>query len=57
MALEAFEFTGGLFNPMVLNALSDAGYSSSFETVRGGKPRERADTGSRVLASTARACG
>lgn len=41
LALDAFEFTGGLFNPMVLNALSAAGYGSSFERVRGGEPRRQ----------------
>ena len=30
LALEAHMFTGGLFNPMVLPALSEAGYSDSF---------------------------
>jgi len=42
MAIEAHEFTGGLFNPMVLPALSDAGYAASFEHVSGGAPREQA---------------
>jgi thiamine biosynthesis lipoprotein len=41
MALEAYEFTGGLFNPMVLQALSDAGYDRSFESVTGGDPRQQ----------------
>jgi thiamine biosynthesis lipoprotein len=41
MALEAFAFTGGLFNPMVLNALAEAGYGTSFETVHGGEPRQQ----------------
>jgi thiamine biosynthesis lipoprotein len=39
LALEAFTFTGGLFNPMVLPSLRDAGYAGSFETVSGGAPR------------------
>lgn len=39
MALEAHEFTGGIFNPMVLPALVDAGYGRSFEAVAGGRPR------------------
>lgn len=41
MALEAHEFTGGLFNPMVLPALNDAGYDRSFESVAGGCPRRQ----------------
>jgi thiamine biosynthesis lipoprotein len=41
LALEAHDFTGGLFNPMVLPALADAGYSASFEHVRGGNPVAR----------------
>ncbi len=39
MAIEAHEFSGGLFNPMVLPALREAGYVDSFETVSGGAPR------------------
>ncbi len=39
MAIEAYEFTGGLFNPMVLQALVDAGYGSTFEEVSGGAPQ------------------
>jgi thiamine biosynthesis lipoprotein len=39
LVLEAHEATAGLFNPMVLPALTDAGYGSSFETVSGGTPR------------------
>ena len=39
MSIEAHEFTGGLFNPMVLPALRDAGYAASFESVAGGWPR------------------
>jgi thiamine biosynthesis lipoprotein len=38
-AIAACEFTDGLFNPMVLPALCDAGYAGSFETVAGGSPR------------------
>jgi len=45
MALEAHGFTGGLFNPMVLAALHDAGYDRSFEDVRGGSPRAQAVPG------------
>jgi len=40
MAIEAYELTGGLFNPMVLPALRAAGYDRTFEEVRGGE-RER----------------
>jgi len=39
LAFEANEFTGGLFNPMVLPALAEAGYDRSFEGVGGGQPR------------------
>jgi thiamine biosynthesis lipoprotein len=42
LALEAHEATGGLFNPMVLPALAEAGYASSFESVQGGSPRAQA---------------
>mgnify|MGYP002682665968 CR=1 FL=1 len=38
MALDAHEFTGGLFNPMVLPALAQAGYSTTFDEVSGGNP-------------------
>jgi FAD:protein FMN transferase len=38
-ALQAFEFTGGLFNPMVLPALRAAGYDRTFEDVSGGNPQ------------------
>ncbi len=41
LALDAFEVTGGAFNPMVLPALEEAGYSRSFERVTGGRPREQ----------------
>lgn len=40
MALSAWEFTGGRFNPMVLPALCAAGYDRSFEAIGdGGEPR------------------
>jgi thiamine biosynthesis lipoprotein len=39
LALEAHEFTGGLYNPMVLPALEEAGYRTTFRDVRGGTPR------------------
>ncbi len=42
MAFDAYEFTGGLFNPMILPALQDAGYSATFDDVRGGMPRSQA---------------
>jgi thiamine biosynthesis lipoprotein len=42
LALQAHEFTGGLFNPMVLPALSAAGYSVTFDDVRGGAPAAQA---------------
>lgn len=42
LALEAFEFTGGLFNPMVLPALRTAGYDRTFEEVSGGSPQAQA---------------
>lgn len=38
LAFEAFEATGGLFNPMVLPALRLAGYDRTFEEVAGGMP-------------------
>jgi thiamine biosynthesis lipoprotein len=41
LAIEAHQFTGGLFNPMVLPALTDAGYGASFEQVAGGAPRRQ----------------
>jgi thiamine biosynthesis lipoprotein len=41
LALEAWGFTGGLFNPLVLGALEEAGYDRSFEAVRGGAPRRQ----------------
>lgn len=39
LALEAHEFTGGVFNPMVLPALMDAGYVGTFERLARGHPR------------------
>jgi thiamine biosynthesis lipoprotein len=42
LAIEAYEVTGGLFNPMVLPALSAAGYSVTFDDVRGGAPAAQA---------------
>jgi thiamine biosynthesis lipoprotein len=39
LALEAHELTGGLYNPMVLPALVEAGYAGTFEEVCGGSPR------------------
>lgn len=38
MAVAAHEFTSGLFNPMVLPALAQAGYSITFDEVSGGNP-------------------
>ncbi len=43
MALEAWEFTAGRFNPMVLEALTAAGYDRSFELLtKAGSPRKQA---------------
>jgi len=42
LALDAFEFTGGLFNPLVLPALRAAGYDRTFEEVSGGNPEAQA---------------
>lgn len=39
LALESFEMTDGLFNPMVLPALAEAGYGKTFGEVHGGRPR------------------
>lgn len=39
LALDAWRLTNGLFNPLVLPALRDAGYQRSFETVASGAPR------------------
>jgi thiamine biosynthesis lipoprotein len=41
LALDAYEFTSGLFNPMVLPALQDAGYTDSFEHITGGAPQSQ----------------
>ncbi len=38
MSFDAFELTGGLFNPMVLSALRRAGYDRTFSEVAGGAP-------------------
>jgi thiamine biosynthesis lipoprotein len=38
LALAAHDATGGLFNPMVLPALRQAGYGVSFESISGGDP-------------------
>ena len=38
-ALEAHAFTGGLFNPLILGALRQAGYGVTFSAVSGGEPR------------------
>jgi thiamine biosynthesis lipoprotein len=42
MALVAHHVTGGLYNPMVLPALRDAGYDRTFDDVSGGAPRAQA---------------
>ncbi len=39
LAIEAHGFTGGLYNPMVLPALREAGYATTFAEVGGGAPR------------------
>lgn len=38
MAIQAHATTVGMFNPMVLPALADAGYSASLNDIRGGRP-------------------
>lgn len=38
LAIEAHRFTGGLFNPMILPALRQAGYGVTFASVAGGEP-------------------
>jgi thiamine biosynthesis lipoprotein len=38
LALEANGFSGGLYNPMVLPALEQAGYATTFRDVTGGEP-------------------
>ena len=42
LALEAYDFSSGLYNPMILPALRDAGYSRTFPEVGGGSPRAQA---------------
>ncbi|MBI5947374.1 MAG: FAD:protein FMN transferase [Chloroflexi bacterium] len=42
MAIEAWEFTGGLFNPLVLPALRQAGYDRTFAEVDTGDPQPMA---------------
>jgi len=42
MATEAHRFSGGLYNPMVLPALVEAGYGVTFKSVAGGRPRPQA---------------
>ncbi len=37
IALHAWEFTGGLFNPMVLESLERAGYAKTFASTAGGE--------------------
>lgn len=39
LALAAHDMTGGLFNPLVLEALAAAGYDRTFAEVEGGTPR------------------
>lgn len=46
MAIEAWEFTGGWFNPMVLPALLRAGYDRSFELLQAGGVVEHAPVAS-----------
>ncbi len=41
LALRAHALTDGLYNPMVLPALQEAGYDESFEQVSGGAPRRQ----------------
>lgn len=41
LALRAHDLTGGLYNPMVLPALEQAGYSKTFREVSGGNPQAR----------------
>ncbi|MEP6870546.1 MAG: FAD:protein FMN transferase [Anaerolineaceae bacterium] len=38
MALDAYEFTGGLFNPLILESLERAGYAKTFDEVTDGTP-------------------
>jgi thiamine biosynthesis lipoprotein len=42
LALAACRETGGLFNPMVLQALREAGYSQTFDSLTTGAPRAQA---------------
>ncbi len=42
LALQAHELTSGLFNPMILPALAEAGYDRSFDDVSEGAPRAQA---------------
>jgi thiamine biosynthesis lipoprotein len=42
MALEAHGFTGGIFNPLILESLETAGYSVTFAKVSGGEPHPQA---------------
>lgn len=39
MALDAYDQTGGLFNPMILPGLEAAGYRQTFSEVSGGRPQ------------------
>lgn len=39
LAIEGHELSSGLYNPMVLPALTAAGYGATFSEVRGGDPR------------------
>lgn len=39
LALSAFELTGGLFNPMILPALTRSGYDTTFASISGGELR------------------
>lgn len=38
MALEAHDFTGGMFNPLILESLERAGYATTFADIAGGRP-------------------
>ena len=42
LAIEGHRITGGLFNPMVLPALVQAGYGTTFSSVSGGEPLPQA---------------
>ncbi|MBA4179921.1 MAG: hypothetical protein C0506_04965 [Anaerolinea sp.] len=39
MALDAHAFTGGIFNPLILESLERAGYATTFRDVAGGEPQ------------------